>query len=96
MLVEFVEWLMVGMSWLAAVSLPIYALHQQVRALERRVRHTQELLRQVAERLGLPEDPLAAEIRELVARGKTVEAIQRVCKVRGLTLKEAKEFVDSI
>jgi len=92
-----VEWLFVGVvALVAAAEWPIYALHQRVQALERRVKRTQELLGKVADRLGVPEDPLETEIRQLLAQGKTVQAIQRVREVRGLTLKEAKEFVDSI
>ncbi|MFO7172611.1 MAG: hypothetical protein DIU70_006560 [Bacillota bacterium] len=93
---KLTEWLIVAVGWAAALWVPIHTLQQQVQAVERRVRRTQELLRQVAERLGLPEDPLEAEVRELVARGKTVEAVRRLREARGLTLKEAKEFVDSV
>ena len=36
------------------------------------------------------------EVRLLIARGKTIEAIRRIRELTGMGLKEAKDFVDQL
>ena len=43
-----------------------------------------------------PYQPWPDEIRLLISRGWTVEAIKRVRELTGLGLKEAKDVVDSL
>src|SRR5262245_61459074 len=55
--------------------------------------YTQLLPRQPMVRL----DPSAErELRELLARGQKIEAIKRVRESTGISLKEAKDYVDSL
>jgi ribosomal protein L7/L12 len=46
--------------------------------------------------MGVSKAVLEFEARELVARGRKVEAIKRVRELSGMGLKEAKDFVDSL
>jgi ribosomal protein L7/L12 len=46
--------------------------------------------------LGISSETLEFEVRELVNRGRRVEAVRKVRKLTGMDLKAAKEFVDSL
>lgn len=74
----------------------IYELSQRIRGLELRLTRTQRLHRQTAERLGLPEEPLEAELRQLIASGQRVRAVKRVQEALGLTVRQSQAFVDSL
>jgi ribosomal protein L7/L12 len=45
---------------------------------------------------GISEETLEFEVRDLLARGRKIEAIKKVRSLTGWGLKEAKDFVDSV
>ncbi len=45
---------------------------------------------------GVSKETLEFEARELLARGRKIEAIKKVMELTGVGLKEAKDFVDSL
>ncbi len=52
-------------------------------------------LNKIAEQVGVP-DTITDELKSLILEGKKVEAIKRYRIATGLTLKEAKEYIDSL
>ncbi|MCP3026965.1 hypothetical protein [Halobacillus sp. A5] len=53
-------------------------------------------LRQAAEQINLPVPSIDEELKQLIREGKDVQAIKRARKEYGLTLVEAKEYVDRL
>lgn len=45
---------------------------------------------------GISTETLEFEVRELVRRGRKVEAVKKVRELTGMDLKAAKDFVDSL
>ena len=45
---------------------------------------------------GISKETLEFEVRDLIARGRKVEAVKKVRELTGMGLKEAKDFVDSL
>lgn len=88
------DWLFGAVAGMLLVG--FYTVQQRIRVLENRLIRTQKLLRAVADKLGLPEDALEVELRRLVANRQRIQAIQRVREARGLSLRDAKELVDSL
>jgi ribosomal protein L7/L12 len=88
------EWLLITIS--AFILISVYAREQRIRVLEKRLARTHQLLRLVADKLGLPEDNMEAELRQLVDKGNRVEALKRVREAYGMKLRDAKEYVDSL
>jgi hypothetical protein len=58
-------------------------------------RTTIEMLRFVVKQMGLS-NPLDIEIQNLKTQGKKIDAIKKARKFYGLTLREAKDYVDSL
>ena len=46
--------------------------------------------------LGISRETLEFDVRELISRGRRVEAVKKVRELTGMDLKAAKEFVDSL
>ena len=56
-------------------------------------------LNKIAKQVGVPDivnDEVRAELKDLVLKGKKIEAIKRYRKLTGIGLKEAKAYVDSL
>lgn len=71
----------------------IYQLKQQVARLERQVAFLMQALR--LEYTDRP-DPVSPEIRDLLSRGKKIEAIKLYRESTGASLKAAKDFIESL
>ena len=46
--------------------------------------------------MGISRETLEFEVRDLISRGRRVEAVKKVRELTGMSLKAAKEFVDSL
>lgn len=53
-------------------------------------------LNKIAKQVGVPKPDIDNELRALVSEGKRVQAVKKVRMVSGLSLIEAKEYVDSL
>ena len=56
-------------------------------------------LNKIAKQVGVPDtvtDEVRAELKDLVLKGKKIEAIKKYRKLTGIGLKEAKAYVDSL
>lgn len=65
-------------------------------AMEKRMRQQQNTLNQMANQLGIPEPPVHEEVRQLLADRQDIKAIKMVREELGLSLVEAKQYVDAI
>lgn len=65
-------------------------------AMEKRMRQQQNTLNQMANQLGIPEPPVHEEVKQLLADGQDIKAIKIVREELGLSLVEAKQYVDAI
>ncbi|GAB6928811.1 hypothetical protein JCM10914A_27940 [Paenibacillus sp. JCM 10914] len=65
-------------------------------AMEKRMNQQQFTLNQIASQLEVPEHPVNEEVRTLLADGQEVRAIKLVREQLGLSLIEAKQYVDAV
>ena len=71
-------------------------LESRVVALERALAHA-GIAREVPQPAGgFHDGHISAEVRQLVASGKKLEAIKLLCEQSGLGLREAKDAVDRL
>ncbi|MGE6204570.1 hypothetical protein [Guptibacillus hwajinpoensis] len=68
----------------------------QMNSLSVRMKSMNDHLNRMAQHMDLPEHPINNELRELMKEGKMVEAVKKAREVFGLSLLEAKEYVDGL
>ncbi|MBC8063038.1 MAG: ribosomal protein L7/L12 [Clostridiaceae bacterium] len=54
------------------------------------------IIDKIAKQVGIPETSLDHDLKNLIAKGKKIEAIKEFRKSSGIGLKEAKEYVDNL
>lgn len=64
--------------------------------LEGRVKGLQHTVKRMSQQVGVEDDPLDDELRELLQAGEDVKAVKRARETFGFTLIEAKEYVDGL
>lgn len=72
----------------------ITRVSSKMNTLETRVKGLQFRLEQVAKAVNVPEHPVNDTLRELIKEGKDIEAVKAAREALGLSLLEAKEYVD--
>ncbi len=65
-------------------------------SLSGRMKSMHNQLNRMAQHMDLPEHPIIDELRELMKEGKMVEAVKKAREEFGLSLLEAKEYVDGL
>lgn len=73
----------------------IYLL-KKISMLESRIKGLEYTLDHVAYEVELPELPVNDELRKLIKEGKDVKAVKRTRETLGLSLVEAKKYVDAL
>ena len=68
----------------------------KLESLSTRVKRLEYTLGQVAQQVEVPEHPVNDELRKLKQEGKQVEAVKKAREVLGLSLLEAKQYVDGL
>lgn len=88
-------WLLLALAALAGFVLGRWTARPRETPAQRATREATEkqTLEQQVRRL---DATVGAEVRDLVGRGQSIEAIKRVREATGLGLKEAKDVVDHI
>lgn len=82
---------------IVAIGILIWTLISgQNKSIEKRLKHTEIMLKQIAEQVGVAEDPINEQLRQLVNEGKTVEAVKKTREHFGYSLLEAKQYVDEL
>lgn len=89
-------------SWfiMALIVFGIVSISSSISQLDKRLKRTEGKLDQIARQVGVPEraanEELNEELRELVREGKKIKAIKKVREVLGMSLVDAKNYVDSL
>ncbi|PFG12238.1 hypothetical protein [Bacillus sp. es.036] len=86
----------VALGFGVSVFYLIFRLGAQMNRLSMQMKRTNDHLDRMAQHMGLPEHPINEELRELVREGRMVEAVKRTREVFGLSLVEAKQYVDGL
>jgi ribosomal protein L7/L12 len=69
----------------------------EIRRVQRRLAAVERKLDAVAEHLGVPTpEPRLPEVEDLIAQGRTIQAIKAYREATGADLVEAKEAVDRL
>ena len=89
---DFVENYFIGFIILLAI---VYIM-STIGKLEERVKGMQYSLQQISKQVGVTTEAIDNEVRDLLAAGKDVAAVKRVRETLGLTLVEAKNYVDQL
>ncbi|XRG79024.1 ribosomal protein L7/L12 [Rossellomorea sp. GAMAL-10_SWC] len=89
------EYMFIGIL-LVIVFVLITTVIDKLNKLEKRLNNIKATLDQVANVLEVPEHPINDELRKLLKEGKEIQAIKEVRNVLGLSLIEAKQYVDAL
>ncbi|MEC2056195.1 hypothetical protein I6J18_01365 [Peribacillus psychrosaccharolyticus] len=74
----------------------IFMLYDKLTKLEMRFKSMKATLDQIALQVEIPEHPINDELRKLLKEGKDVQAVKKAREVLGLSLLEAKQYVDAL
>lgn len=74
----------------------IFMLYDKLTKLEMRFKRMKVTLDQIALQVEVPEHPINDELRILLKEGKDVQAVKKAREVLGLSLLEAKQYVDAL
>ncbi|MBY0600351.1 MULTISPECIES: hypothetical protein [Bacillus] len=88
-------------SWFLAIliivgMISIDGINRKINRVNRRLERIENRLEQVAKQIGIPEHEVNEELRQLVRDGEKIEAIKKAREVLGLSLLEAKNYIDSL
>lgn len=78
------------------ILLAIVYIMSTIGRLEQRVKAMQYSLQQISKQVGVTTEAIDNEVRDLLKEGKDVAAVKRVRETLGLTLVEAKKYVDQL
>ncbi|MFD0769053.1 hypothetical protein ACFQZ1_09125 [Bacillus sp. CGMCC 1.60114] len=84
--------------WLitALIIVGIFYISNSINRVTKRLEQTEDKLEQIAKQMDISEHVINEELRLLVKDGKKVKAIKRAREVLGLSLFEAKNYIDSL
>ena len=68
----------------------------KLNSLETQIKSLKFTLDQVANQVEVPEHPINDKLRKMLKEGKEVKAIKEARQVLGLSLVEAKQYVDKL
>lgn len=74
----------------------ITTVSSKLNSLETRVKNLKFTLDQVANQVDVPEHPINDKLRKLLKEGKGVKAVKEARQVLGLSLLEAKQYIDKL
>jgi len=74
----------------------VFTVSSRLNSLETRVKSLKFTLDQVAKQVEVPEHPINDKLRKLLEEGKNVQAVKEARQVLGLSLLEAKQYVDGL
>lgn len=74
----------------------IFMLYDKLTKLEMRFKSMKATLDQIALQVEIPEHPINDELRKLLKEGKDIQAVKKAREVLGLSLLEAKQYVDAL
>ncbi|MCM3734419.1 ribosomal protein L7/L12 [Bacillus cytotoxicus] len=85
-------------SWLliALIVFGILYISDHLNRINKRLKWTEDKLDQITKQIEIPEHTINDELRQLVTDGEKIKAIKKAREVLGLSLLEAKNYVDSL
>ncbi|HDX9579186.1 TPA: ribosomal protein L7/L12 [Bacillus pseudomycoides] len=85
-------------SWLliALIVFGILYISDHLNRINKRLKRTEDKLDQITKQIEIPEHTINDELRQLVTDGEKIKAIKKAREVLGLSLLEAKNYVDSL
>lgn len=81
---------------LVIVFVLIKTVIDKLNKIENRMKNIKVTLDQIATVVEVPEHPINNELRKLLKEGKEIQAIKEVRTILGLSLLEAKQYVDAL
>ncbi|MGG3280859.1 hypothetical protein [Paenibacillus solani] len=81
---------------IVVVVLAVLMISSRMAAIEKRMKQQQAVLNQIAKHLSAPEPPVHEEVKRLLREGQDIKAVKTVREELGLSLLEAKQYVDAI
>ena len=64
--------------------------------MENDIKGIKSTVDQISKQVGVPEDPVNEELRQLLDEGNDVKAVKRARETLGLSLVEAKRYIDAL
>lgn len=85
-------------SWVitAVVFFGVIYISDRINQINKRVKRTENQLEQIAKQVGVPEHVSNEGLRQLVKDGEKIRAIKKAQKDLGLSLRESKDYIDSL
>ncbi|MBO1628482.1 hypothetical protein COE15_16170 [Bacillus cereus] len=85
-------------SWLITVLIifGIFYIADSINRVTKRLKRTEDKLEQITKLMGISEHVINEELRQLVKDGEKIKAIKKAREVLGLSLLEAKNYIDSL
>lgn len=80
----------------AVIVLGIFYISGQLNNIHTRLKRTEDKLDRITKHMELPEHEINEELRLLIKDGDKIKAIKKAREVLGLSLLEAKNYVDSL
>ncbi|RCX17935.1 ribosomal L7/L12-like protein [Anaerobacterium chartisolvens] len=60
------------------------------------IKYTNFILKQISEKIGIPEPSEDSKIKAFIQEGKRIEAIKRYREITGAGLKEANDYINRL
>ena len=89
------EFIIIG-GLVVIIFVLITTVSSKLNSLETRIKSLKFTLDQVANQVDVPEHPINKKLRRLLKEGKGVQAVKETRQVLGLSLLEAKQYVDDL
>ncbi|MDR0232610.1 MAG: hypothetical protein LBI82_10895 [Dysgonamonadaceae bacterium] len=71
-------------------------IDSRINKIDNNIKGIKYTLDQISKQVDVPENPINNELRQLLHAGDDIKAIKRVREALGLSLLEAKQYVDSL
>ena len=89
------EFIIIG-GLVVIILVLITTVSSKLNSLETQIKSMKFTLDQVAKQVDVPEHPISEKLRRLLKEGKGVQAVKEARQVLGLSLLEAKQYVDDL
>ena len=89
------EFIIIG-GLVAIIFVLVTTVSSKLNSLETRIKSLKFTLDQVANQVDVPEHPINEKLRRLLKEGKGAQAVKEARQVLGLSLLEAKQYVDDL
>jgi len=71
-------------------------MDSRITKMESQIKGFKYTLEQISKQVDVPENPVNKELRQLLKEDKEVQAVKKARETLGLSLLEAKQYIDAI